>query len=262
MNIFKNIFKNNFYFFLILFIISGSVNAAEGTTFKNQKPGFSFEGPFGKFDKESLKRGYQVYSEVCSACHGMKQLSFRNLSQPGGPEFSIEKVKAIASSYSIVDGTDEYGEPIERSMLPSDHFPKPFSNKDEAKAANNGAYPPDLSLIVKARVDGYNYLYSLLKGYEEEMPDDLDIGDLSYNPWYPGGAIAMYQPLYDESVEYEDGTQATIDQMSYDVTNFLAWAAEPTMEERKRLGFIVMGFLIIFLILMYLSVNRLFRDVH
>ena len=137
-----------------------------------------------------------------------------------------------------------------------------LNDANEAKAANNGAYPPDLSLIVKARVDGYNYLYSLLKGYEEEMPNDLDIGDLSYNPWYPGGAIAMYQPLYDESVEYEDGTQATIDQMSYDVTNFLAWAAEPTMEERKRLGFIVMGFLIIFFILMYLSVNRLFRDVH
>tara|TARA_Y100000766_G_scaffold158227_1_gene136028 strand:+ start:2502 stop:3293 length:792 start_codon:yes stop_codon:yes gene_type:complete len=263
MNIFKNIFKNNlFIFFIFILVFNTNVDAAEGTTLKNLKPGFSFEGPFGKFDKDSLKRGYQVYSEVCSSCHGMKQLSFRNLSQPGGPEFSVEKVKAIASSYSIVDGTDEYGEPIERSMLPSDHFPKPFSNKDEAKAANNGAYPPDLSLIVKARVDGYNYLYSLLKGYEEEMPDDLDIGDLSYNPWYPGGAIAMYQPLYDESVEYEDGTQATIDQMSYDVTNFLAWAAEPTMEERKRLGFIVMGFLIIFLILMYLSVNRLFRDVH
>ena len=110
--------------------------------------------------------------------------------------------------------------------------------------------------------DGYNYLYSLLKGYEEEIPEDLDIGDLSYNPWYPGGAIAMYQPLYDESVEYEDGTPATIDQMSYDVANFLTWAAEPTMEERKRLGFIVMGFLIIFVILMYLSVSRLFRDVH
>ena len=112
---------------------------------------------------------------------------------------------------------------------------------------------------------GYKNLDELIKNTVPEnilLKDDLDIGDLSYNPWYPGGAIAMYQPLYDESVEYEDGTQATIDQMSYDVTNFLAWAAEPTMEERKRLGFIVMGFLIIFLILMYLSVNRLFRDVH
>tara|TARA_B100001057_G_scaffold156849_1_gene157402 strand:+ start:2585 stop:3373 length:789 start_codon:yes stop_codon:yes gene_type:complete len=262
MNIFKNNFRNNFFFFLALIVINGSVNAAEGTTLKNQKPGFSFEGPFGKFDKESLKRGYQVYSEVCSACHGMKQLSFRNLSQPGGPEFSVEKVKAIASGYSIVDGTNEYGEPIERSMAITDRFPKPYGSKEEAKASNNGAYPPDLSLIVKARVDGYNYLYSLLNGYEEEIPEDIDIGDLSYNPWFPGRAIAMYQPLYEESVEYEDGTIASIDQMSYDVTNFLAWAAEPTMEERKRLGFIVMGFLIIFLILMYLSVNRLFRDVH
>ena len=257
------ILKFSIFFLLIsAFTLSGNVFAAEGKTYKNLKPGFSFEGPFGKFDKESLKRGYQVYSEVCSSCHGMKQLSFRNLSQPGGPEFSPQEVKAIASDYLIVDGSDEYGEPIERKMLPSDHFPKPFNNKEEAKAANNGAYPPDLSLIVKARVDGYNYLYSLLMGYEEEMPDDMDIGDLSYNPWYPGGAIAMYQPLYDESVEYEDGTPATINQMSYDVTNFLAWASEPTMEERKRLGFIVMGFLVIFLILMFLSVNKLFKDVH
>ena len=263
MNIFKDIFKNNLFIILtIVFMLTDTAFTAEGTTYKNLKPGFSFEGPFGKFDRESLKRGYQVYSEVCSSCHGMKQLSFRNLAQSGGPEFSVDRVKEIASSYTFIYGNDEYGEPLERSMLPSDHFPKPFGSKDEAKAANNGAYPPDLSLIVKARVDGYNYLYSLLTGYEEEMPDDLDIGDLSYNPWYPGGAIAMYQPLYDESVEYVDGTQATIDQMSYDVTNFLAWAAEPTMEERKRLGFIVMGFLIIFLILMYLSVNRLFRDVH
>ena len=156
----------------------------------------------------------------------MKQLSFRNLSQSGGPEFSPEKVKAIASDYLIIDGADEYGEPIERSMLPSDHFPKPFNNKEEAKAANNGAYPPDLSLIVKARVDGYNYLYSLLMGYEEEMPDDMDIGDLSYNPWYPGGAIAMYQPLYDESVEYEDGTPATINQMSYECLLYTSDAAD------------------------------------
>ena len=257
--------SSKYKIFIFLFLTLGfgvNANSAEGTTFKNLKPGFSFEGPFGKFDKESLKRGYQVYSEVCSSCHGLKQLSFRNLSQPGGPEFSIESVKEIASGYSITDGFDEYGEPIERSMLPSDRFPRPYGSKEEAKGANNGAYPPDLSLIVKARADGYNYLYSLLKGYEEEIPEDLDIGDLSYNPWYPGGAIAMYQPLYDESVEYEDGTPATLDQMSYDVANFLTWAAEPTMEERKRLGFIVMGFLIIFVILMYLSVSRLFRDVH
>ena len=123
MSIFRNTFKNNIFFFLVLtFGFSVNANSAEGTTFKNLKPGFSFEGPFGKFDKESLKRGYQVYSEVCSSCHGLKQLSFRNLSQPGGPEFSIERVKEIASGYSITDGFDEYGEPIERSMLPSDRF--------------------------------------------------------------------------------------------------------------------------------------------
>lgn len=242
---------------------NGNLFAAGGEAYKNLKPGFSFEGPFGKFDRESLKRGYQVYSEVCSSCHGMKQLSFRNLSQPGGPEFSVERVKEIASEYFIMDGADEYGDPIERSRLPSDRFQSPFDSKDAAKAANNGAYPPDLSLIVKARSDGSNYIYSLLSGYEEVMPDSVNIDDaLSYNPWFPGNAIAMTQPIYDEMVEYEDGTLATVSQMSYDVSNFLTWAAEPTMEERKSLGLIVIGFLSIFLILMFFSVRRLFEDVH
>jgi cytochrome c1 len=240
-----------------------SLSAAGGEAYKNLKPGFSFEGPFGKFDRESLKRGYQVYSEVCASCHGMKQLSFRNLSQPGGPEFSIDRVKEIAAEYFIMDGADEYGDPVERTRIPSDRFQSPFDSKDAAKAANNGAYPPDLSLITKARSDGTNYIYSLLSGYEEIIPDNITIDDaLSYNPWFPGNAIAMAQPLYDEMVEYTDGTEATISQMSYDVANFLTWAAEPSMEERKSLGIIVMGFLIIFLILMFFSVRRLFEDVH
>ena len=240
-----------------------SLSAAGGEAYKNLKPGFSFEGPFGKFDRESLKRGYQVYSEVCASCHGMKQLSFRNLSQPGGPEFSIDRVKEIAAEYFIMDGADEYGDPVERTRIPSDRFQSPFDSKDAAKAANNGAYPPDLSLITKARSDGTNYIYSLLIGYEETMPENISIDDaLSYNPWFPGNAIAMAQPLYDEMVEYTDGTEATISQMSYDVANFLTWAAEPSMEERKSLGIIVMGFLIIFLILMFFSVRRLFEDVH
>ena len=240
-----------------------SLSAAGGEAYKNLKPGFSFEGPFGKFDRESLKRGYQVYSEVCASCHGMKQLSFRNLSQPGGPEFSIDRVKEIAAEYFIMDGADEYGGPVERTRIPSDRFQSPFDSKDAAKAANNGAYPPDLSLITKARSDGTNYIYSLLSGYEETMPENISIDDaLSYNPWFPGNAIAMAQPLYDEMVEYTDGTEATISQMSYDVANFLTWAAEPSMEERKSLGIIVMGFLIIFLILMFFSVRRLFEDVH
>ena len=152
-----------------------SLLAAGGEVYKNLKPGFSFEGPFGKFDRQSLKRGYQVYSEVCASCHGMKQLSFRNLSQPGGPEFSIEKVKEIAAEYFIMDGADEYGDPIERTRIPSDRFQPPFDNKDAAKAANNGAYPPDLSLITKARSDGTNYIYSLLVGYEEAIPESLTV---------------------------------------------------------------------------------------
>ena len=248
---------------IVFFSNNQNLLASGDETIKNLKPNFSFEGPFGKFDRESLKRGYQVYSEVCSSCHGMKQLSFRNLSQPGGPEFSVNKVKEIASEYFILDGSDEYGDPIERSRVPSDRFQPPFDNKDAAKASNNGAYPPDLSLIVKARSDGANYIYSLLSGYEEPMPESMHIDEsLSYNPWFSGSAIAMAQPLYDEMVEYDDGTIASISQMSYDVANFLAWAAEPTMEERKSLGLIVMGFLFIFLILMFFSVRRLFKDVH
>ena len=164
---------------------------------------------------------------------------------------------------SIIDGFDDYGDPVERNRILSDRFPNPYDSKEAAKASNNGAYPPDLSLIVKARSGGYNYIYSLLQGYGKEIPNDVEISDtLSYNPWFPGGGIAMYQPLYEDSVEYEDGTYASVEQMSADVTAFLAWAAEPEMEERKRLGFIVMSFLIIFTLLMFFTTTRLWKDVH
>ena len=237
-----------------------SLNAfAAGSKIDIPKYDWSWKGFFGTYDRASAQRGLKVYREVCAGCHSMDLIAYRNLEDLG---FSEAHIKAIAAEYLIPDGPNDEGEMFEREAIPSDRFANPYPNVQAARAANNGAYPPDLSLIVKARVDGYNYLYSLLNGYEEEIPEDKDIGDLSYNPWFPGGAIAMYQPLYDESVEYEDGTIATIDQMSYDVTNFLTWAAEPTMEERKKLGFVVMGFLVVFLILMYLSVNKLFRDVH
>ncbi len=147
--------------------------------------------------------------------------------------------------------------------MPSDKFANPYANDKAARAANNGAYPPDLSLITKARSGGYNYIYSLLQGYGKEIPANIEISDtLSYNPWFSGNGIAMYQPLYEESVEYEDGTFASIEQMSADVTAFLAWSAEPEMEERKRLGFIVMSFLIIFVLLMFFTTTRLWKDVH
>jgi len=257
-----------YYFFSIsslLFSLFFSVNliGASEKTYENLKPGFSFEGPMGTFDRAQLRRGYQVYREVCASCHSMKQLSFRNLVQTGGPEYTEADAKVFAADYMIKDGFDDYGDPIERSRILSDSFPSPFESKEAAKASNNGAYPPDLSLIVKARSGGYNYIYSLLQGYALESPTNLDLSDsLSFNPWFPGSGIAMMQPLYDESVEYEDGTAATIDQMSKDVTAFLAWASEPEMEERKRLGFIVMSFLIIFVLLMYFTTRRLWSEVH
>ena len=258
--------KISFLLFLIfntLFTFDGDAKSAGGETYDLIKPGFSFEGATGTFDRAQLRRGYQVYKEVCASCHSMKQLSFRNLSQKGGPEYTESDAKIFASEFFITDSFDDYGDPIERARVLSDSFPDPYESKEAAKASNNGAYPPDLSLIVKARSGGYNYIYSLLQGYGKEIPEGVEISDtLSYNPWFPGGGIAMYQPLYDESVEYEDGTYASIEQMSADVTAFLAWSAEPEMEERKRLGFIVMSFLFIFALLMFFTTNRLWRDVH
>mgnify|MGYP001166674918 CR=1 FL=1 len=264
--IMKNISKILLILFSILFLYGTSYASDDVNqkTHKILKPGFSFEGPFGVFDRSELRRGYQVYSEVCSSCHSIDQLSFRNLIQEGGPEFSEEETKRIASQYTISDRYDDYGELVERKRLLSDRFPSPFPNKKAAMFANNGSYPPDLSLIVKARVGGHNYIYSLLSGYEETIPEGLEVsGTLSYNPWYPGSAgIAMMQPLYDDLIEYSDGTPATIDQMAYDVTVFLSWVSEPELEARKKMGFVVIGFLIIFVFLMYLSTRRLWKEVH
>ena len=268
MFVYRKIIKPFFVFSVLLLFTSNTLIAAGDHSLESKsplKPGFSFEGPFGKFDRAQLRRGYQVYREICASCHAMKQLSFRNLVQPGGPEYPETDAKIFAADYLITDGYDDYGDPIERDRILSDPFPSPYNSKEVAKASNNGAYPPDLSLIVKARTGGYNYIFSLLNGYGMEIPEnlDLELGDtLSYNPWYEGVGIAMLQPLYEDSVEYEDGTKATIEQMSKDVTAFLTWAAEPEMEERKRLGFIVMSFLIIFVFLMYLSTKALWRDIH
>ena len=198
--------------FSFLFVLSEETFSAGGEAYDLIKPGFSFEGPTGTFDRSQLRRGYQVYREVCASCHSMKQLAFRNLSQKGGPEYTEDDSKVFAAEYTIIDGFDDYGDPVERNRILSDRFPDPYDSKEAAKASNNGAYPPDLSLIVKARSGGYNYIYSLLQGYGKEIPGDVEISDtLSYNPWFPGGGIAMYQPLYEDSVEYEDGTYASVE---------------------------------------------------
>ena len=258
----------------------GAVQAAEG-----QKPAkgisYSFEGPFGTFDRAQLQRGYKVYKEVCSACHSMHYVSFRNLSQPGGPEFSEEQVKALAAGYTMQDGPNDAGDMFERPGLPSDRFPSPFPNEQAARAANGGAYPSDLSLITKYRpgwygtfnqlvngIGGPQYVYSVLTGYvaDEEIPEELKAEQPEgkhYNPYFANGHwIGMPPPLTDDGVTYDDGTPATVDQMARDVSAFLAWTAEPKMEERKRTGFMVMIYLGILALLLYLVKKKIWANAH
>jgi ubiquinol-cytochrome c reductase cytochrome c1 subunit len=231
-------------------------------------------GVFGQFDRAQLQRGYLVYKQVCAACHGMKLLSYRNLSEPGGPELPEGAVKALAAEFQIPD-TDDDGNPIERPATPADRFKYPYANEKAGRAANNGAYPPDLSVIVKARHGGdfltrftsgnigaEDYIYALLTGYKDP-PADMTMGaGMNYNPYFPNGQIAMPNPLgSDDLVEYADGTKATKEQMARDVTAFLAWAAEPRQEERKRLGVKVMAFTFVLLLVFYAAYRRLWRDV-
>lgn len=215
-----------------------------------------FDGPFGTLDKQSAQRGFQVYKEVCSACHGLKRIAFRNLADLG---FSEAEIKALAASYQIPDGPNDQGEMFERPGKPSDHFRPPFANELAARAANNGAYPPDLSLIIKARHDGANYLHSLLVGYQA-APADVKVPDgMHYNPYFPGHMLAMPQPLSDGQVTFEDGTHASLDQMARDVVTFLQWAAEPEMEHRKQMGIAVMLFLAVFTAFMYIAKKRTWK---
>jgi ubiquinol-cytochrome c reductase cytochrome c1 subunit len=217
------------------------------------------EGPFGKFDTAAAQRGFQVYREVCSSCHSLDFLAFRNLTDLG---FTEDEVKALAEEYEVTDGPDEAGDMFERPGKPSDHLPAPFANENAARASNGGALPPDLSLITKARANGVDYVYSLLQGYEEP-PADFELGEgMSYNAYFPGHQIAMAQPIDEEAVEYADGTQATLEQMSSDVTTFLTWAAEPKLEERKGTGLKAMMFLIIMTGLFYATKRKIWSDLH
>ena len=245
---------------IFLLSIGGQqVNAAEKTDLL--KIDWSFKGLFGKFDRGSLQRGYQVYSEVCASCHSMKYLSYRNLSEKGGPEFSVEQAKAIAASFEITDGPNADGEMFTRPGKLSDKFLMPYANDKEAQAANGGAYPPDMSVLAKARSGGADYLYSILLGYEEP-PAGMKLDDgVYYNKYMIGQKIKMSSPLSDGIVEYSDGTEATMDQMAKDVTTFLAWAAEPELEERHRVGFKVIIYLILLTILVYLSMKKIWSRV-
>ena len=247
--------------FLIFFLLPGTyqVSAAEKTELL--KIDWSFNGLFGKFDRGSLQRGYQVYSEVCAACHSMKYLSYRNLSEKGGPEFSIEQAKAIAASFEITDGPNADGEMFTRPGKLSDKFLMPYENDKAAQAANGGAYPPDMSVLVKARSGGADYIYSLLLGYEDP-PSGMDLDDgVYYNKYMYGNQIKMSAPLSDGLIEYGDGTEASVEQMSKDVTTFLMWAAEPHLETRHRIGFKAIVYLIILSILVYLSMKKIWSRV-
>ena len=222
---------------------------------------WSFSGPTGKFERDSLQRGYQVYKEVCSSCHSMKYLSYRNLSQKGGPEFSLEEVKVIAASYEIEDGPNSEGEMFTRPGRPSDHFKNPYPNDNASIAANGGAYPPDMSVLVKARPGGSNYIYSILMGYEEKPTNFVLEEGVYYNKYMDGKKIKMMNPLSVDLIEYTDGTNASVDQMAKDVTTFLTWAAEPHLEARHRTGTKVIIYLIILATLVYFSMKKIWSRV-
>ncbi len=252
-------------FFRILFLITlftglqSNVNAAEKVEYL--KTDWSFKGPFGKFDRAALQRGYQVYTEVCSSCHSMKYLSYRNLAEKGGPEFTLEQAKAIASSFEVKDGPNEDGDMFTRPGKLSDKFVMPYDNVKAAQAANGGAYPPDMSVLVKARGGGVDYIYSLLQGYEDP-PIGVTLDDgVYYNKYMYGNKIKMANQLSDGLVEYSDGTTSTVEQMSKDVTTFLMWAAEPHLESRHRMGFKAIVYLIILTILVYFSMKKIWSRV-
>ena len=231
---------------------------------------FSFDGPFGTYDRAALQRGFQVYKEVCSACHALSHIAFHNLDEEGGPGFSEAQAKAIAAGYKIAAGpndkgetVDDKGNPLTRAGILADAFPAPFPNENAARANNSGALPPDLSMIVKAREGGEEYVYSILTGFHQTPPKGFTVTQNKYyNPYYEGWNISMPPPLVANSVSYSDGTKATIEQQAHDVTTFLAWASDPKMEDRKRMGFGVLAFLVILAGLLFAAYRKVWADAH
>ena len=243
---------------LLLALLSSPAWGAGGdVTLKTRD--WSFSGPFGTFDKAAMQRGFQVYNEVCAGCHSMKLIAFRNFADLG---YNEAEIKALAAQYEVQDGPNDDGEMFMRPAIPADRMPAPYANDNAARAGNNGALPPDLSLIAKARPNGPNYLYSLLSSYDD-APDGSEVPDgMYYNAAYPGHLIAMPQPLYGDDVEFSDGAPTSIEAVSADLTQFLMWAAEPKMEVRKRIGVAAVFFLSIFVIFSYLAKRRIWADVH
>lgn len=240
-----------------LMLLAAPAFANEGEVPPHQH--WHHQGVFGTYDKAALQRGFQVYKEVCSACHSMKLLSYRNLTALG---YTPDQVKAVAAEYTVTDGPNDEGEMFERPARASDRFKSPFPNDKAARAANNGALPPDMSLLVKAREHGEDYIYALLTGYEE-APAGFDLmPGLNYNKYFAGHQIAMAKPLNDGQVSYGDGTPNTLDQEARDVAQFLAWASEPHMEDRKSMGLKVMMFMVAFCFIMLMAKRKIWANVH
>ena len=290
---------------LPVMMIGSMAHAAGGETKPLKHPHFAFEGVTGSYDQDALQRGFQVYREVCAACHSLNYVAFRHLGDPGGPYYMDECpvgvpegvdcsnpnnnpiIKALAAEYMIEDGPDDAGDMFMRPGLPSDFFPAPFANPQQAMAANGGALPPDMSLIAKARHHGPQYVYSLMLGYEEPPATITVPAGTYYNVYYPGdttsllqdeyldengyplegvdvpygGAFKMAPPLRDGIVTYADGSDETVEQYAYDVASFLMWAAEPKMEQRKKMGMVVFIYLFILAIIVYLSYKQLWKNV-
>ena len=216
------------------------------------------KGAFGTFDRAALQRGLTVFENVCSNCHSLKYVHYRNLEELG---FTEDEVKAIAAKVMVEDGPNDDGDMFERPAKPSDPFRSPFANEQLARASNGGALPPDLSVMVEAREGHENYIYSLLTGYQDPPADVKMQAGKSYNPYFNGGQISMPPPLTADAVEYADGTPATLEQEAHDVVTFLAWAAEPNLEERKELGFKVMVFMAILTVLLILSNRKIWKKI-
>jgi len=271
---------------ILALVLAGALSGAAVTaaaaeeTENPPRQKWSFAGPFGVFDRAQLQRGFKIYREVCQNCHSLSLLSFRNLAEPGGPGYSPAQAAAVAAEYKIKDGPNDQGEMFERAGRPSDHFPPPFANEQAARAVNGGAAPPDLSVIAKARgyergfplflldmivpyqEHGVDYIVALLKGYEETPPQGTTLPEGTlYNKYFPGHGIKMPPPLSDGQVSYEDGSPATLDQYAKDVASFLMWTAEPRLEERKKIGFQVMVYLLVLSIMLYLTKKHVWRDV-
>jgi len=258
--------KSSSRFFVILsacavLALSGQASpaAAADAAVHPEKQDWSFTGLFGTYDRASLQRGYQVYKQVCASCHSMNRVYFRDLATLG---YTEGQIKTVASEYMVPDGPNDEGEMFERPARASDPFKAPFANKKAATYANNGAYPPDLSLITKARHGGADYIYALLTGYEAAPEGTTLLDGQHWNKYMPGHIIAMAAPLAEGVIAYEDGTEGTVDQYARDVSHFLAWAGEPHMEARKRIGIKAFLFILAFTIIMYNVKKKIWKNVH